>query len=141
MTTIAITLGIIGYLFICFCLYAIIYVGTGGKVPIFKRRPPKYIIRKGNSIFHYLAKHDAMYVRYPLTVFGRYVKHPIYIRGKIISAPIVKGGILDRVWIGPKINPEERDPFGKVAKEYGSAAMQKIDGIVEGEENEAQQSE
>ena len=30
--------GICLYLFLVFCMWAIIYVATGGKVPIFKRR-------------------------------------------------------------------------------------------------------
>jgi hypothetical protein len=138
MTTITITLGIIGYLFLCFCFYAIIYVGTGGKVPIFKRRPPRFIFRESDAILYYSSKHDVAYVRQSITIFGHHVGLPIFERSNLCKNYGFENDPPIDVWIGPKINPEERDPFGKVAKEYGSAVMREIDGIVEGEDNEPQ---
>ncbi len=41
MKTILIIRGILTYLFVCFVFWAIVYVGTDGKMPVFRRRKQK----------------------------------------------------------------------------------------------------
>lgn len=38
MKAIIIIGAILAYLFLCFCIWALVYVGAGGEVPIIKRR-------------------------------------------------------------------------------------------------------